>query len=149
LNKYVSNYLPYYTASHQKISTHNFSILQRIWEVQKRKKYLTASIFRVQEAFILKPRRQSYVPSNLWSISIKQLGLIFQHIVTYPGCAWLIRRVLDLMNEFIGPLYNWLQQFTNHYLTHCHLPTGHSTGTIVVSEWTPLYSAPSSDSALL
>jgi hypothetical protein len=23
--------------------------------------------------------------------------------------------------EFIGPLYNWLQQFTNHYLTHCHL----------------------------
>jgi hypothetical protein len=32
------------------------------------------------------------------------------------------------MIEFIGPSYNWLQQFTNHYLTHCHLlPTGHST----------------------
>jgi hypothetical protein len=25
------------------------------------------------------------------------------------------------MIEFIGPLYNWLQQYTNHYLTHCHL----------------------------
>jgi hypothetical protein len=31
--------------------------------------------------------------------------------------AWLIRRVLDLMIEFIGPLYNWLQHFINHYLT--------------------------------
>jgi hypothetical protein len=40
-----------------------------------------------------------------------------QRIVTYPRFAWLIRRVLDLMIEFIGPLYNWLQQFTNHYLT--------------------------------
>jgi hypothetical protein len=46
------------------------------------------------------------------------------------------------MIEFIGPLYNLLQQFTNHYLTHCHLlPTGHSTGTILTSKWTPLYSA--------
>jgi hypothetical protein len=45
------------------------------------------------------------------------------------------------MIEFIGPLYNWLQQYTNHYLTHCHLlPTGHSTGTILTSNWTPLYS---------
>jgi hypothetical protein len=25
------------------------------------------------------------------------------------------------MIEFIGPSYNWIQQFTNHYLTHCHL----------------------------
>jgi hypothetical protein len=63
------------------------------------------------------------------------------HIVTYPGFAWLIRRVLDLMIEFIRPLYNWLQQFTNHYLTHYHLlPTGHSTRTTVLtSNWTPLY----------
>jgi hypothetical protein len=61
-------------------------------------------------------------------------------IVTYPGFAWPIRRVLDLMIEYIGPLYNWLQQFTNHYLTHCHLlPTGHSTGTVRTSNWTPFY----------
>jgi hypothetical protein len=25
------------------------------------------------------------------------------------------------MIEIIGPLYIWLQQFTNQYLTHCHL----------------------------
>jgi hypothetical protein len=36
--------------------------------------------------------------------------------VTYPGFAWLIRRVLYLMIEFIGPLYNFLQHFTYHYL---------------------------------
>jgi hypothetical protein len=46
----------------------------------------------------------------------------FLYIVTYRGFAWLIRRVLYLIFEFIGRLYNWLQQFTNHYLTHCHLP---------------------------
>jgi hypothetical protein len=64
------------------------------------------------------------------------------HIVTYPGSASLIRRVLDLMIECIGPLYNWLQQFTNHYLTHCHLlPTGLSTtGTIPISNCPALYS---------
>jgi hypothetical protein len=39
------------------------------------------------------------------------------NMVTYLGFAWLIRRVLDLMIELIGPLYNWLQQFTSHYLT--------------------------------
>jgi hypothetical protein len=44
-------------------------------------------------------------------------GLRCHDIVTYPGFAWLIRRVLDLTIEFIGPLYNWLQQFKNHYLT--------------------------------
>jgi hypothetical protein len=66
---------------------------------------------------------------------------IYIYSVTYPGFAWLIRRVLGLMVEFIGPLYNWLQQFTNHYLTHCHLPpTGHSTWTILTTNWTPLYS---------
>jgi hypothetical protein len=32
-----------------------------------------------------------------------------------------MRRGLDLMSEFIVPLYKWLQQFTNHYLTHYHL----------------------------
>jgi hypothetical protein len=46
---------------------------------------------------------------------------------------------LDLMIEFIEPLYNWLQQFTIHYLTHCHhLLTVHSTGTILTSNWTEL-----------
>jgi hypothetical protein len=44
------------------------------------------------------------------------------------------------MIKFIGPLYSWLQQFTDHYLTHCHLPIGHSTGAILTSSWTPLYS---------
>jgi hypothetical protein len=43
------------------------------------------------------------------------------------------------MIEFIGPLYSWLQQCTNHYLTHCHfLPTGHSTEIILTSNWTEL-----------
>jgi hypothetical protein len=40
-----------------------------------------------------------------------------KHIVTYSGFVWLKRRVLDLIIEFIGPLYNWLQQFTNHWHT--------------------------------
>jgi hypothetical protein len=39
------------------------------------------------------------------------------HIVTYQGFVWQIRRGLDLMIEFIGPLYNCLQQFTNHTLS--------------------------------
>jgi hypothetical protein len=65
-----------------------------------------------------------------------------RNIVTCPGFAWLIRRALDSMIEFIGPLYNWLQQFTNHYLTHCHLlPTGHSRLlTTLHHSTTPLYS---------
>jgi hypothetical protein len=36
------------------------------------------------------------------------------NIVTYAGFAWLRRRVLDLIIEFSGPLYNLLQHFTNH-----------------------------------
>jgi hypothetical protein len=61
---------------------------------------------------------------------------IWAHQASYPkgngDCSpALYGRVLDLMIEFIGPLHNWLQQFTNHYLTHCHLPTAHSTGTIL------------------
>lgn len=28
---------------------------------------------------------------------------------------------LDLMNQFIRPLYNWLHQFTDHHLILCHL----------------------------
>jgi hypothetical protein len=61
------------------------------------------------------------------------------YIVTHPGFSWIIRRVLDLMIEFIGPWRNWLQQFINHYLTHSHLlPTGHSTETILISNWTEL-----------
>jgi hypothetical protein len=70
---------------------------------------------------------------------------VISSIVTYPGFSWLIKQFLDLMIEFIGPLYNWLQQFTNHYLAHCHLPpTGHCTGTILTSSelrCTRLYSS--------
>jgi hypothetical protein len=36
--------------------------------------------------------------------------------VTYQGFTWLIKQVCDLMIEFIEPLYNLLQYFTNHYL---------------------------------
>jgi hypothetical protein len=50
------------------------------------------------------------------------------------GVCVAIKTGLDLMIEFIKPLYNWLQQFTNHYLTYCHLlPTGHSIGIILTS----------------
>jgi hypothetical protein len=66
--------------------------------------------------------------------------LSYMYIFTYSQFAWLTRRVLYLMIKFIGPLHNRLQQFTNHYLTHSHLPTGHSTGTILTSYWTRLYS---------
>jgi hypothetical protein len=50
------------------------------------------------------------------------LSIVLNNIVRYPGFAWLKRRVWDMMIEFIGPLYNLLEQFTNHYLTHCHIP---------------------------
>jgi hypothetical protein len=50
-------------------------------------------------------------------IHLRKTTFKIEHIVTYPGFAWLIRRVLDLTIEFIKPLYSWLQQFTNHYLT--------------------------------
>jgi hypothetical protein len=43
------------------------------------------------------------------------------YIVTYPEFALLIRRVLDSMIEFNGPLQNWLQQFRNPYRTYCRL----------------------------
>jgi hypothetical protein len=43
------------------------------------------------------------------------------YIVTYPEFASLRRRVLDLMLEFIGPLYNWLQQFTLSSTSDCTL----------------------------
>jgi hypothetical protein len=67
---------------------------------------------------------------------------IFQQYCHVPGFAWLIRRVLDLMVEFIGPIYNWLQQFTNHYLTHCRLlPSEHPTETVLTFNWTALYSS--------
>lgn len=59
--------------------------------------------------------------------NIRSLNILVFSIVTYTGFARLIRRVLDFMNEFIGSLYsyNWLQQFTNRYLTNSHLlPTG-------------------------
>jgi hypothetical protein len=80
-----------------------------------------------------------YCAFYLWEIALNiVLDASFDDIATNPGFAWLIRRVLDLMIEFIGPYtaaYNSLQ------ITHCHLlPTGHSTGTILTSKWTPLYS---------
>jgi hypothetical protein len=37
-------------------------------------------------------------------------------IVTYYGVAWLIKRGFDLMIDFIWPLYDLLQHFTNQYL---------------------------------
>jgi hypothetical protein len=67
------------------------------------------------------------IPAGSSHWSIVNIATLLQssngsiHIVTYPDFAWLIRRGLDFMIEFIGPLCNWLQQFTNHYLTHCHL----------------------------
>jgi hypothetical protein len=42
---------------------------------------------------------------------------MYINIIKYSGFAWLIRRGLDSMMEFIGLLYNWLQQFTNHWNT--------------------------------
>jgi hypothetical protein len=33
------------------------------------------------------------------------------------GFAWIKRGVFGSDDQFIGSLYNWLQQFTNHYLT--------------------------------
>jgi hypothetical protein len=80
---------------------------------------------------------------KLWIIPVTKIMAIIRNIriVTYPGFAWPIRRFLDLMMEFIGALCNGLQQFTNHYLTHCHLhPTGNSSGTALSSKWTVLYS---------
>jgi hypothetical protein len=53
--------------------------------------------------------------------------LLLINIVTYPGFAWLIRRGLDMMIEFIGPLHNWLQQFTNPYLEHWTISTSDHT----------------------
>jgi hypothetical protein len=54
---------------------------------------------------------------KIWYILPKILRLRFKkHIVTCWGFAWLKWRVLDLMIEFIGLLYNLLQHFTNHYL---------------------------------
>jgi hypothetical protein len=59
--------------------------------------------------------------NNRYPLYTGTCGTYCMHTITYPGFAWVIRRVLYLMIEFIGPLYNWLQQFTNHYLTHCPL----------------------------
>jgi hypothetical protein len=53
-------------------------------------------------------------------ISVSQSSIIVLSasscIVKYQGFAWLIKRGLDLTIEFIGPLYNLLQHFTNHCL---------------------------------
>jgi hypothetical protein len=104
-----------------------------------------------------------------WNTSIKVLSWVLAFIVTWRLCPKLANLLttqyhvtlfrqnhnatrrgfcvsnkmgLDFMIEFTGPLYNWLQQFTNHYLTHYYLPpTGHSTGTILTSNWTPLFSS--------
>jgi hypothetical protein len=42
------------------------------------------------------------------------------------------------MIEFIVPLYNWLQQFTNHDGTLSSSSDWHSAGTILTSNWTEL-----------
>jgi hypothetical protein len=59
------------------------------------------------------------------------------------GSAWLIRRVFNLMFEFIGPLCNWLQQFTNQvFSTLSSSSSGHSRLlTTLEYSTTPLYSA--------
>jgi hypothetical protein len=76
-----------------------------------------------------------------WILSLTSWIYFTSSPPPYIKFAWLIRRVLNLIIQFIGPLYNCLHQFTNHYLTHCHfIPTGHSTGTILTSNRTPLYS---------
>jgi hypothetical protein len=80
---------------------------------------------------------QSHPPTPATTLKVRDLSPTVC-ILWYPGFAWLIRRVLDLLIEFIAPLYNWLQQFINYYLTHCHLPSGHSMGTILSSKWTEL-----------
>jgi hypothetical protein len=86
--------------------------------------------------------------SALYAVSCsKQFYEDFNNIITYPGLSWLIRRVLDLIIEFCGPLYNRLQQFTNHTLSH----------TVIFFDWTitlhysstPLYSMSPSDCTLL
>jgi hypothetical protein len=41
--------------------------------------------------------------------------LPIEYHVTYPELSWLKRQGLDMMIEFIGLLYNWLQQFTTHW----------------------------------
>jgi hypothetical protein len=64
------------------------------------------------------------IDRELWWINIMSLGWrkLFIHrkihiyIVTCWEFAWLVKRVLDLIIEFIGPLYNLLQHFTNRYL---------------------------------
>jgi hypothetical protein len=76
-----------------------------------------------------------------WNVPQILQQLTEECILTYPDFVWLIRRSLDLMIEFIEPSYDWLQQFTNLSLRHCHLLlTGHSAGTILTSIWTSLYS---------
>jgi hypothetical protein len=67
--------------------------------------------------------------------------------ITYRGFPWLIRRVLDLMIKVIGPLYNLLQQFTNHHLRldtlgfWPHYINPLTLELFYTSKWTPLYSS--------
>jgi hypothetical protein len=60
-------------------------------------------------------------------------------IVTYSGFAWLIRRAFQFFDRIY---WTFIQLVTtvHKWLTRCHLPTGHSTRTILTSTWTPLYS---------
>jgi hypothetical protein len=57
----------------------------------------------------------------------------------YPGFAWLMRRVLDMMVEFFGLLYNWLQQFTNHWHTVTFFDLTLAVHYFTVIRCTPLY----------
>jgi hypothetical protein len=52
---------------------------------------------------------------NLIHAEFEPWRLVIQYTVTYPGIAWLVRRVMDSIIKFIKPLYNWLQQFTYHW----------------------------------
>jgi hypothetical protein len=61
--------------------------------------------------FITKP--VTVINSQLMLIIIL---IIIINIVVCQGFAWLKRRVLDLMIQFIGPVCNLLQHFTNHHL---------------------------------
>jgi hypothetical protein len=63
-----------------------------------------------------RPSSESCRPnkSYLWFVTLtvyRKLRLLCVYIVTYTGFACLIRQIFDLMTEFIGPLYSWLQQF--------------------------------------
>jgi hypothetical protein len=87
-------------------------------------RYIALRVFWTQQPLPPLPFKVAHLPKSCTEAQRLKCNPLY--IVTCQGFAWLIRRVLDLMIESIGPLYSWLQQFTNHYLTHCNLlPIGH------------------------